>query len=64
MLRNFFTRMLARTSRKKGANINATDSQGRTPLMIATYKNDIKIAKALIAASEHGYIDVIEELLT
>ncbi|MGH1287527.1 ankyrin repeat domain-containing protein [Bacillus toyonensis] len=35
---------------KQGANINATDSQGRTPLMIATYKNDIKIAKALIDA--------------
>ncbi|MBJ7927728.1 ankyrin repeat domain-containing protein [Bacillus cereus group sp. N31] len=35
---------------KQGANINATDSQGRTPLMIATYKNDIKTAKALIDA--------------
>ncbi|MGQ0422878.1 ankyrin repeat domain-containing protein, partial [Bacillus sp. HC-Mk] len=35
---------------KKGANINATDSQGRTPLMIATYKNDVKTAKALIEA--------------
>ncbi|HDX9710993.1 MULTISPECIES: ankyrin repeat domain-containing protein [Bacillus] len=35
---------------KQGANINATDSQGRTPLMIATYKNDVKTAKALIEA--------------
>ncbi len=35
---------------KQGANINATDSQGRTPLMIATYKNDVKTAKALIKA--------------
>lgn len=35
---------------KQGANIDATDSQGRTPLMIATYKNDIKTAKALIDA--------------
>ena len=35
---------------KQGANINATDSQGRTPLMIATYKNDVKTAKVLIEA--------------
>ncbi|KFN03601.1 ankyrin repeat domain-containing protein [Bacillus clarus] len=35
---------------KKGANINTTDSKGRTPLMIATYENDIKTAKALIDA--------------
>ncbi|MGF9765392.1 ankyrin repeat domain-containing protein [Bacillus albus] len=35
---------------KKGADINITDSKGRTPLMIATYKNDVKTAKALIEA--------------
>lgn len=35
---------------QQGANINVTDSQGRTPVMIATYGNDIKTAKALIKA--------------
>jgi len=35
---------------KKGANINATDKRGRTPLMIATYNNDFETSKILISA--------------
>lgn len=35
---------------QQGADINVTDSQGRTPVMVATYGNDIKTAKALIDA--------------
>ncbi|MCI0763844.1 ankyrin repeat domain-containing protein [Bacillus sp. TL12] len=35
---------------QQGANINVTDSQGRTPVMVATYVNDIKTARALIKA--------------
>lgn len=33
--------------KKKGADINITDNKGRTPLMIATYKNDVKPQKRL-----------------
>lgn len=35
---------------KDGANIDAQDSSGRTPTMIATYQNDIETAKVLIEA--------------
>lgn len=35
---------------KKGANINAQDSKGRTATMIATYNNDVETAKVLIKA--------------
>ena len=35
---------------KKGANINAQDSKGRTAVMIATYNNDVETAKVLIDA--------------
>ncbi|KKO50776.1 ankyrin [Paenibacillus sp. DMB20] len=35
---------------KKGADINAQDSNGRTPLMIATRRNDAATAKVLIDA--------------
>lgn len=35
---------------KEGANINAQDSNGRTPTMIATYNNDVVTAKILIDA--------------
>ncbi|MGM7723207.1 ankyrin repeat domain-containing protein [Metabacillus sp. Hm71] len=35
---------------KKGANINAQDSKGRTAAMIATYNKDVKTAKVLIEA--------------
>jgi uncharacterized protein len=35
---------------KKGANINAQDSKGRTATMIATYNQDENIAKILIEA--------------
>lgn len=33
-----------------GANINVQDSDGRTPIMIATYNNDVETAKILIEA--------------
>ncbi|RDU35699.1 hypothetical protein DRW41_16275 [Neobacillus piezotolerans] len=33
-----------------GANINVQDSNGRTPVMIATYNNDVAAAKVLIDA--------------
>ena len=36
---------------KKGANINAADSQGWTPLMLAVYFDHIEIIKLLIS---HG----------
>jgi uncharacterized protein len=32
---------------REGANINARDNLGRTPLMVATYRRDIAVAKAL-----------------
>ncbi|MEN1939138.1 ankyrin repeat domain-containing protein [Paenibacillus sp. 102] len=35
---------------QQGANINVTDSQGRTPAMVATYANDVKTAQVLIDA--------------
>ncbi len=35
---------------QQGANINVTDNQGRTPIMVATYGNDVKTAKVLIDA--------------
>ncbi|WP_253701452.1 ankyrin repeat domain-containing protein [Bacillus sp. FJAT-27445] len=35
---------------EKGANINAQDSNGKTPVMIATYNNDVAAAKILIDA--------------
>ncbi|MEY8349052.1 ankyrin repeat domain-containing protein [Bacillus cereus] len=35
---------------QQGTNINVIDSQGRTPVMVATYGNDIKTARALIKA--------------
>ncbi|KAB2331582.1 hypothetical protein F7731_18590 [Cytobacillus depressus] len=35
---------------KKGANINAQDSKGRTATMIAAYNNDVETAKVLIKA--------------
>lgn len=35
---------------KDGENVNVQDSNGRTPLMIATYRNDIKTATVLIQA--------------
>jgi uncharacterized protein len=35
---------------KDGANVNAQDGQGRTPMMLATLRNDPKTVKALIDA--------------
>ncbi|MBC6975395.1 ankyrin repeat domain-containing protein [Bacillus sp. Xin] len=35
---------------QQGVNTNVTDSKGRTPVMIATYGNDVKTAKILIDA--------------
>lgn len=35
---------------QQGANINVTDSKGRTPVMVATYENDVKTARILIDA--------------
>lgn len=35
---------------KQGAALNAQDSQGRTPAMVATYNNDFATAKVLIEA--------------
>ncbi|MBU8878171.1 ankyrin repeat domain-containing protein [Bacillus sp. FJAT-29790] len=35
---------------KKGANINAQDSKGRTAAMVATYNNDVETSKVLIKA--------------
>ena len=33
---------------QEGADINVTDAQGRTPVMIATYKHDTEMVRALI----------------
>ncbi|WP_308128765.1 ankyrin repeat domain-containing protein [Bacillus sp. sid0103] len=35
---------------EEGIDINSQDSQGRTATMIATYNNDVEIAKILIDA--------------
>ncbi|MCJ8009839.1 ankyrin repeat domain-containing protein [Lederbergia wuyishanensis] len=35
---------------KEGVNINIQDSQGRTPIMIAVYNNDLETSKVLIEA--------------
>ena len=35
---------------KEGADINARDPFGRTPLMVAVYRRDLAVAQALIAA--------------
>lgn len=35
---------------QRGANLNAQDSEGRTPAMVATYNNDLATAEVLIEA--------------
>jgi ankyrin repeat protein len=50
---------------RDGANINARDGFGRTPLMVAAYRRDVAVARALIEfganvnALEHQSYDVI-----